>query len=110
MLVNGWLGDALRDAIAPKSRLGYWTGDGTLRDPHLFGIHAEDGTRIPGTANNHRWSGAKGKINSRVDFTPDTDGIYHLVAGAARTRLSNSLPITTRTPSHCGYPPTTRPL
>ena len=28
-----------------------------MRDPHLFGIHAEDGTRIPGTANNHRWKG-----------------------------------------------------
>ena len=57
---------------------GSETGAGTLVDPRLYGIHDADGVLIPGTKND---DGGKGN-NSRVFFTPTTDGTYYVAAGA----------------------------
>ena len=57
---------------------GLWTGDGTLGDPYLRGIHDANGVLIPGTENDD--SGFQ--YNSRVMFTPTSDGTYYVVAGA----------------------------
>ena len=67
---------------------GYGTGDGTLRDPKLYKMRDEDGTRIPGTANNNNRNptGIKDRYNSRVNFTPEESGTYYVVAGSAKTK------------------------
>ena len=57
---------------------GFFTGDGTLLDPYLRGIHDADGNGIPGTANN---SGGEGS-NSRVTFTAEESGTYYIAVGA----------------------------
>ena len=57
---------------------GAWTGDGTLSDPYLRGIHDADGNEIPGTQDNN---GGECE-NSRVTFTPVADGTYYVSAGA----------------------------
>ena len=54
------------------------TGSGTLSDPYLQGIYDANGTFIPGTTNDN---GGAGK-NSRVFFTPTSDGTYYVAAGA----------------------------
>ena len=54
------------------------TGDGTLRNPYLRGVHDEDGDLIAGTTNNN---GGTGK-NSRLFFTADDDGTHYVAAGA----------------------------
>ena len=59
---------------------GSWTRDGTLYDPYLRGVYDEDGDRIGGTRND---DGGRGR-NSRVEFTPEEDGIYYVSAGAWR--------------------------
>ena len=57
---------------------GSWTGDGTLADPYLLGIHDADGNEIPGTQDN---DGGE-RSNSRVTFTPVAAGTYYVAAGA----------------------------
>ena len=56
---------------------GRATGQGTMADPHLFGIHRADGSRIDHTSDSQSGEGA----NARVFFTPETDGIYWIAAG-----------------------------
>ena len=63
--------------------MGAQTGDGTLRDPYLAGIHNSSGTRISGTANNDSGAGT----NSRVRFTPASDGTYYVAARGAGNRI-----------------------
>ena len=58
---------------------GWSTGDGTLFDPYLRGVHDADGALIAGTTNDD--GGTIG--NSRVFFTPGEDGTYYVAAGAA---------------------------
>ena len=57
---------------------GSWTGDGTLTDPVLRGVHDADGTLIAGTANDNGGT----SYNSRVFFTAGEDGIYYVAASA----------------------------
>ena len=54
------------------------TGHGTLLDPTLRGIHDSNGHRIRGTSNDDGGAGS----NSRLTFSPDTDGTYYISAGA----------------------------
>ena len=58
------------------------TGDGTLRDPYLRGVHDADGNLIPGTTNDDAGSG----YNSLVVFTAAADGTYYVAAGAHGSR------------------------
>ena len=57
---------------------GSRTGAGTLRDPHLYGLHDADGNLLAGTTNNDSGAGC----NSRVTFTAEEAGIYYVAAGA----------------------------
>ena len=57
---------------------GEWTGDGTLSDPYLAGVHDADGILIAGTTNDDGGSGR----NSRVTFTATDAGTYYVAAGA----------------------------
>ena len=62
---------------------GRATGDGTLRDPYLRGVHDADGDLIAGTTDDD----ARGiGLNSRLYFTPDEAGIHYVAAGAYRGR------------------------
>ena len=60
---------------------GSETGDGTLVNPYLRGIHDADGALISGTNND---DGGTGR-NSRVTFTPTEDGTYYVAAGGYGT-------------------------
>ena len=57
---------------------GSWTGNGTLRDPYLRGIHDAEGNLLSDTTNDDGGTG----YNSRVDFTATEDAIYYVAAGA----------------------------
>ena len=57
---------------------GQDTGEGTLANPYLIGIHDANGARIHGARNNN---GGEGR-NSRVVLTADKDGAYHVVTGS----------------------------
>ena len=57
---------------------GSWTGNGTLRDPYLYGLHDADGNRLAGTTND---DGGE-SLNSRVFFTAEEAGAYYVAAGA----------------------------
>ena len=54
------------------------TGQGTLRDPHLRGIHDAQGALIARTTDANGGVG----LNARLDFTPSADGTYYVSAGA----------------------------
>ena len=54
------------------------TGDVTLDDPYLYGIHNADGGLILGTTDD---DGGEG-INSRVTFTSVDVGTYYVAAGS----------------------------
>ena len=54
------------------------TGEGTLNNPYLRGVHDKDGVLIAGTTNNNGGTGT----NSRLFFTADDDGTYYVAAGA----------------------------
>ena len=69
------------------------TGDGTLTDPYLRGIHDTDGNLISGTTND---DGGAGR-NSRVTFTPTENGTYYVAAGAYRTEEGTYLLAVTQT-------------
>ena len=58
------------------------TGDGTLRDPELFGIHDAEGNLISGTTDGY--GGYSLTSNSRVIFTAGETGTHYLAAGGAR--------------------------
>ena len=62
---------------------GSWTDAGTLPDPFLHGIHDRDGNPIAGTSDDQ---GGYGR-NSRVYFSPETDGTYYVAAGTAGGRI-----------------------
>ena len=53
------------------------TNKGTLADPYLHGVYDAEGERIWNTSDDD--SGVS--VNSRVTFTPDTDGTYYVAAG-----------------------------
>ena len=57
------------------------TGDGTLWDPYLRGIHDSEGNLIAGTSNDNGGTGN----NSRVRFTAAEDGAYYVEAGSVGT-------------------------
>ena len=57
---------------------GRSTGDGTLKDPYLRGVHDDNGVLIRGTWDD---DGGVGR-NSRVVFTAPADATYYLAAGA----------------------------
>ena len=57
---------------------GYDTGDGTLRNPYLRGVHDGDGNLLPGTRNDNGGAGN----NSGLTFTAEDAGTYYVVAGA----------------------------
>ena len=61
---------------------GSRTGEGTLRNPYLRGVHDEHGDLIAGTTNKNGGTGR----NSRVFFTAEEDGTYYVAAGAAGNR------------------------
>ncbi len=54
------------------------TNQGTLSDPYLHGVYDAEGDLIWNTSDAD--SGVS--VNSRVTFTPDTDGTYYVAAGA----------------------------
>ena len=54
------------------------TGDGTLGDPKLRGIHDAEGNLIAGTTND---DGGEG-YNSRLTFTASESGTHYIAAGA----------------------------
>ena len=54
------------------------TGDGTLRDPRLYGIYDNAGTLIGNTGNDDAGTG----YNSRVTFTATATGTFYIEAGA----------------------------
>ncbi|HYD31951.1 MAG TPA: PPC domain-containing protein, partial [Azospirillaceae bacterium] len=55
---------------------GAATGDGTLSDPQIAGIHDVEGQLIEGTINDD----AGGSRNAEVIFTPSEDGTYFIAA------------------------------
>ena len=70
------------------------TGDGTLRDPLLHGIHDADGNRISGTLNDDGGHG----YNSRVTFTATESGIHYIAAGAYSGQGTYELEVTDTSP------------
>ena len=56
---------------------GAVTGNGTLRNPELYGIHDANGAEIADTADTD--GGEHG--NSLVTFSPDTEGTYYVAVG-----------------------------
>ena len=74
------------DLVAGRSYVidlrGRPTGDGTLRDPYLRGIHDADGNLISGTTNDDSGEGR----NSRLSFTATETGTYYIAAGAFSSR------------------------
>ena len=63
--------------------MGAQTGDGSLRDPYLAGIHNSSGARISGTSNDDGGAGT----NSRVRFTPASGGTFYVAARGAGDRI-----------------------
>ena len=61
---------------------GLPTGDGTLSDPFLRGLHDSQGNLISGTVNDD-WGGT---YNSRVTFTATETGTHYIAAGAWSSR------------------------
>ena len=59
---------------------GSRTGDGTLSDPYLHGVHDANGVLLAGTTNDDAGTG----YNSRVFFTAQETGTYYVAAGAYR--------------------------
>ena len=59
---------------------GRRTGDNSLLNPYLHGVHDSDGKRIDNTSDDDDGRG----LNSLAYFTPDEDGTYYVEAGGAR--------------------------
>ena len=66
------------------------TGDGTLSDPYLRGIHDSDGNLIPRTTND---DGGQG-YNSRVTFTATESGTHYIAAAAYSGRGTYKVEVT----------------
>ena len=64
------------------------TGDGTLSDPYLRGIHDADGNRISNTTDD---DGGQ-SYNSRVTFTATESGT-HYIAAPTTTGTNPSIPV-----------------
>ena len=58
------------------------TGNDTLSDSYLYGVHDANGDLIAGTTDD---DGGAGR-NSRVDFTAEEDATYYVAAGAYGSR------------------------
>ena len=69
---------------------GFWTGDGTLGNPHLYGIHDAGGVVIAGTQDANSGVG----WNSRLKFTAPSDGTYYVAAGAGSGRGTYEVAVT----------------
>ena len=70
------------------------TGDGTLSDPYLYGIH-DANNLLSGTTNDDGGSGR----NSQVTFTAATGGTYYVAAGAkGNNEGTYTLSVTDTTP------------
>ena len=65
---------------------GSETGDGTLSDPYLWGIHDTDGVLLDGTTNDDNDAGYY-NYNSQVLFTAQVAGTYYVAAGAYREHV-----------------------
>lgn len=76
---------------------GTATGDGTLRDPRLAGVHDADGNLIENTTDDN--SGQS--VNARVVFTAETTAKHYIAArGSRRGSLGTyTLAVTEQTPS-----------
>ena len=71
------------------------TGDGTLSDPYLRGIHDAEGNLISGTTNDDGGHG----VNSRLAFTASESGTHYIAAGAYSSRQGTyELAVTDVTP------------
>ena len=57
---------------------GASTGNGTLYNPYLYGVHDAEGVLIAGTTDDNGGVG----YNSRVTFTAEDAGTYYVAAGA----------------------------
>ena len=57
---------------------GGWTGDGTLWDPQIYGIHDADGKYIADTGNDDGWT----RLSARTFLTPADTATYYVAAGA----------------------------
>ena len=66
---------------------GSSTGDGTLFDPYLDGVHDADGVLIPGTTNDDGGAG----WNSQVTFRTDEGGTYYVAASGVERRTGTYL-------------------
>ena len=74
-----WFAVTLEAGKAYRIDLKGWeTGDGTLWDPFLWGIHDADGNSLPSTSSDD----GGGDYNSRVFFTAPKDATYYVAAGA----------------------------
>ena len=71
------------------------TGDGTLSDPYLRGIHDAEGNLISGTTNDDGGAG----YNSQVTFTAAETGTYYIAAGAYSGRGTYEVAVTDTSPS-----------
>ena len=75
------------------------TGDGTLSDPRLYGVHDADGNLIAFTANDD-WGGT---YNSQVTLTAPASGTHYIAAGAYGTNLGTyTLEVTDKSPADTG--------
>ena len=84
---------------------GAGTGDNTLRNPYLRGVHDADGTLIDGTANDNR---GYTSLDSRVIFTPSADGTYYVSAGSNYGRIGTyQVSVTEVTDDYAGNTATT---
>ena len=70
------------------------TGDGTLSDPYLRGIHDSDGNLIPRTTND---DGGQ-NYNSRVTFTATESGTHYIAAGSYFGRGTYEVEVTDTSP------------
>lgn len=61
------------------------TGKGTLSDPYIRGIYDVNGTLLANTYNDDGGTG----LNSRLVFTPPSNGYYHISAGAYSTNTGS---------------------
>ena len=71
------------------------TGDGTLSDPYLGGIHDSDGNLIARTTND---DGGQG-YNSRLTFTATESGTHYIAAGAYSGQGTYEVEVTDTSPS-----------
>ena len=81
------------------------TGDGTLRDTYLRGIHDADGNLIPGTTNDDGGDG----YNSRLTFTATGSGTHYIAAGAWSGQGTYELEVTDNSPGETQQQETEQP-